>query len=99
MEFDGILSHFHFSPYRGHFGVTKTSQKILHSSFYWPTLFRDCFENVKKYDRCQRIGNIAKRDEMPLQGLLEVEIFDVWGIDFMGPIPAFQWKFVHTCGS
>ena len=24
---------------------------------------------------------------MPLQSILEVEIFDVWGIDFMGPFP------------
>ena len=22
---------------------------------------------------------------MPLHGILEVELFDVWGIDFMGP--------------
>ncbi|CAM8877400.1 unnamed protein product [Rhodiola kirilowii] len=25
---------------------------------------------------------------MPQQGLLEVEIFDVWGIDYMGPFPS-----------
>lgn len=25
---------------------------------------------------------------MPLNGVLEVELFDVWGIDFMGPFPA-----------
>ena len=24
---------------------------------------------------------------MPQQGILEVELFDVWGIDFMGPFP------------
>ena len=24
---------------------------------------------------------------MPLRGILEVELFDVWGIDFMGPFP------------
>ena len=24
---------------------------------------------------------------MPLQGILVVQIFDVWGIDFMGPFP------------
>ncbi|CAM8962878.1 unnamed protein product [Rhodiola kirilowii] len=24
---------------------------------------------------------------MPQQVMLEVEIFDVWGIDFMGPFP------------
>ena len=25
---------------------------------------------------------------MPLKGILEVEVFDVWGIDFMGPLPS-----------
>ena len=33
------------------------------------------------------MGTIAKRHEMPLNNILEVEIFDVWGIDFMGPFP------------
>ena len=31
------------------------------------------------------MGNISKRNEMPLQGILVVHIFYVWGIDFMGP--------------
>ena len=34
------------------------------------------------------MGNINKRHEMPLHGLLVIELFDVWGIDFMGPIPS-----------
>ena len=34
------------------------------------------------------MGNISKRNEMPLQGILVVQIFDVWGIDFMGPFPS-----------
>ena len=25
---------------------------------------------------------------MPLHGILEIEIFDVWGLDFMGPFPS-----------
>ena len=25
---------------------------------------------------------------MPLQGILVVQLFDVWGIDFMGPFPS-----------
>ncbi|KAL4278712.1 hypothetical protein GQ457_03G016200 [Hibiscus cannabinus] len=29
-------------------------------------------------DRCQRTGNISKKNEMPLQNILEVELFDVW---------------------
>ena len=31
------------------------------------------------------MGNILKRDEMPLHSMLEVEMFNIWGIDFMGP--------------
>ena len=29
---------------------------------------------------------------MPMQLILEVEIFDLWGIDFMGPFPPFDVK-------
>ena len=34
------------------------------------------------------MGNISRRNEMPLQGILMVWAFYVWGIDFMGPIPS-----------
>ena len=30
------------------------------------------------------MGNISKRHEMPLQGILVVQLFDAWGMDFMG---------------
>ncbi|XP_074374633.1 uncharacterized protein LOC141715045 [Apium graveolens] len=46
---------------------------------------KNIFHFVLRCDRCQRVGNMSKRDEMPLNVLLEVKIFDVWGIDFMGP--------------
>ena len=42
---------------------------------------------MKKCECCQQVENISKRDEMPLHNMLEVEIFDVWGTDFMGPFP------------
>ena len=32
-------------------------------------------------------GRITHKDMMPLTPILEVEIFDLWGIDFMGPFP------------
>ena len=39
---------------------------------------------MKHCDACQRMGNLSRRNEMPLQGILVVQIFDVWGIEFMG---------------
>ena len=55
--------------------------------FFWPTLFRDAHTFCKSCDRCQRVGNLSSRAEMPQVPILFVEIFDVWGMDFMGPFP------------
>ena len=33
------------------------------------------------------MGNISRMHEMPLQDILVVQLFDVWGIDFMRPFP------------
>ena len=49
----------HVSPYGGHFAGDKTAYKILQSGFYWPTIFKDCFQWVKLCDQCQRMGNIS----------------------------------------
>ncbi|XP_062113061.1 uncharacterized protein LOC133824207 [Humulus lupulus] len=50
-------------------------------------LHDDAHEFAKRRDRCQRVGNISARNEMSLNCILEVELFDVWGIKFMGPFP------------
>ncbi|KAJ9545398.1 hypothetical protein OSB04_025105 [Centaurea solstitialis] len=86
-EVTSIIHHCHTGPCGGHFGGHRTAAKILQSGFYWPTLHRDCHDFVKSCDECQRSGNISRRNEMPLNGILEIELFDVWGIDFMGPFP------------
>ena len=86
-ETRSILEHCHSSAYGGHASFSKTAAKVLQSGFYWPTLFRDARTLVAACDKCQRTGNISKRNEMPLNSILEVELFDVWGIDFMGPFP------------
>ena len=67
-----ILQECHAPPCGGHFAEDKTSQKILQSGFYWPTIFKDCFEGVKLCDRCQRMGNVSTRHELPLHSILVV---------------------------
>ena len=66
----------------------KTQAKILQAGFYWPNLFKDVQEFIKQCDPCQRAGRISRRNEMPQKGILEVELFDVWGVDFVGPLPS-----------
>ncbi|CAL2255753.1 unnamed protein product [Prunus armeniaca] len=90
-EMEDILRHCHTFACGGHFGASKTAAKVLQSGFFWPTLFKDAYAFVAACDRCQRTGNISSRNQMPLNNILEVELFDVWGIDFMGPFPE-SWK-------
>ncbi|CAM8896020.1 unnamed protein product [Rhodiola kirilowii] len=87
-EMRDILYHCYSSQYGGHGSGAKTASKVLQSGFYWQPLFGDAYEFVKACDQCQRTGNISKRHEMPQQSILPVEIFDVWGIDYMGPFPS-----------
>lgn len=84
-EQEKIIGSCHDSQYGGHYGGTKTTSKILQANFYWLTAFKDSFNYISKCNRCQRIGNISRRNEMPLNNNLEVELFDVWEIDSMGP--------------
>jgi hypothetical protein len=74
--------------YGGHAGVLKTQAKILQARFFCPSMFRYVHDYIKKCDPCQRAGKISRRNEMPQKGILEVELFDVWGVDFIGPLPS-----------
>ena len=87
VEATKIMERCHTSPYRGHYGAFQTHVKIFQSVFYGPTMHQDTKEFVRRCQRCQKHGNINSRDGMPLMNNLQVELFDVWGIDFMGPFP------------
>ncbi|GJT58482.1 reverse transcriptase domain-containing protein [Tanacetum coccineum] len=80
-----ILEACHSGPTGGHYGANFTAKKVFDVGFYWPTIYKDAFEFVKSCDACQRQGKISQRDEMPQNTIQVCEIFDVWGIDFMGP--------------
>ncbi|XP_070006386.1 uncharacterized protein [Nicotiana sylvestris] len=72
-----ILEACHSFPYGGHHGRARMASKVLSCGFYWPTLFKDVGGLVKRCDECQRAGGISKKDEMPLNIILEVDTFDV----------------------
>ncbi|GJV95706.1 reverse transcriptase domain-containing protein [Tanacetum coccineum] len=83
-----ILIACHGGPTEGHYGANYTTKKVFDSEFYWPTIYRDAHDLVTRCNTCQRQGKISQRDEMPQNSIQVCEIFDVWGIDFMGPFPS-----------
>ncbi|GJX59844.1 reverse transcriptase domain-containing protein [Tanacetum coccineum] len=83
-----ILTACHNGPTGGHHGANYTDKKVFNSGFYWPTIYRDAHDMVKSCDSCQHQGKISQKDEMPQNAIQVCEIFDVYGIDFMGPFPS-----------
>ena len=51
-KISSIMFDYYSTPVGGHFGVVRTTAKILESGFYWPKLHLDCQEFIKRCDRC-----------------------------------------------
>nr|GFB75207.1 reverse transcriptase domain-containing protein [Tanacetum cinerariifolium] len=83
-----ILKACHEGPTGGLHGVNLTAKKVFDAGFFWPLIYRDAHDMIKSCDTCQRQGKISQIDEMPQNAIQVSEIFDVWGIDFMGPFPS-----------
>nr|GFB48529.1 reverse transcriptase domain-containing protein [Tanacetum cinerariifolium] len=85
-----ILNACHSGPTRGHYGSSYIAKKVFDLGFYWPSIYKDAFKLVKRCDSYQRQGKLSQKDEMPQNFIQICEIFDVWGIDFMGPFLSFK---------
>ena len=49
----------------------------------------------RECDKCQRLGKISCCHMMPLNPILVVDLFNVWGIDFIGPFPSsFGYEYI-----
>nr|XP_016515230.1 PREDICTED: uncharacterized protein LOC107831949 [Nicotiana tabacum] len=107
-EMASILSHCHDGAAGGHYDGNHTAAKVMEASFFWPTLYKDARAYVAACDKCQRVGNISKRDEMSLNSILEQfratmrlgSIFElIWSVE--GQVKAYglgtmaNWK-IHS---
>ncbi|GKB04924.1 reverse transcriptase domain-containing protein [Tanacetum coccineum] len=52
-----ILVHCHSGPTGGHHSANVTAKKVYESGFYWPSVFKDANEYIRRCDTCQRSRN------------------------------------------
>nr|GEW31268.1 reverse transcriptase domain-containing protein [Tanacetum cinerariifolium] len=83
-----ILKACHEGPAGGHQGANLTAKKVFEADFFWPTIYRDAHAMIKSCNTCQRQGKISERDKTPQNAIQVCEIFEVLGIDFIGPFPS-----------
>jgi hypothetical protein len=85
-EISRLLYEFHDGFYGSHFASRITIEKILQTSYYWPTFFKDAHDYCRSCDVCQ---TYAQR--FIVSGLLHptppLRPFEKWGIDLMRPLP------------
>ena len=70
----------------------KDSRQDFTKQFLLAHHLQGCHHFYTECLQCQTTLKISKRDEMPMRSILEVEIYDLWGIDFMGPFSPSDGK-------
>lgn len=85
-EVQSVLREAHEGLAGGHMGLDTTAQKVLLTGLWWPTLYNDAQEWVLSCDTSQRANEPLKRDSMPLNPSHAQELFERWGLDFVGPL-------------
>ena len=64
----------------------RTTYKVLKLGYYWPAIFKDSKNYVKRCDSCQRTGRPVASNEMSLKPQVLIKPFEQWALDFVGPI-------------
>jgi len=67
----------------GHLSGLARTQKILRASFFWPTIFKDCMNAVKRCHACQIFTKKMCAHPAPLFPVITAGPFTKLGVDFM----------------
>lgn len=86
-----ILHENHDVTQAGHLGIEKTYQRVA-KEYYWPGMYRDTVNYIKKCDTCQRIKTIQSRPAGLMGTRIIEEPWTVVASDIMGPLPLSKQK-------
>lgn len=82
-EAEKTLNDFHAGACGGHLSGLETSHKILHAGYFWPSIFKDCVEAIKKCHPCQIYTKKMHAHPTLLHPVVIIGPYAKWGIDFM----------------
>lgn len=92
-----IFSHLSCISSRGHHSGVRTAAKHIRSGYCWPSLYKYNNEFAKKFSQRQHNGGVLIRQALPLTPILVGELFNVCGINFMGPFfISFGHKYIFV---
>nr|GFB37961.1 reverse transcriptase domain-containing protein [Tanacetum cinerariifolium] len=71
-----ILNACHSGPTRGHYGASYIAKKVFDSGLYWPSIYKDAFELVKRCESCQRQGKVSSKGNKYI--LVAIDYLSKW---------------------
>ena len=81
-EAESVLNDCHNGACGGHLSGLATAQRILRAGYFWPSIFKECVEAVKRCHPCQIFTRKMRAHPAPLFPVVTVYPFTKWGIDF-----------------
>jgi hypothetical protein len=90
-----VLNDCHKGACGGHLFGLVIAQKILRVSYFWPTIFKDCIEAVKKCHPCQVFTPKMCSHPDPLHPVITIGPFTKSGIDFIDCNPTLVGVHQH----
>lgn len=81
-EAEIVLNDCHSGACGGHLFGLATTQKIMRVGYFWPKIFKDCVEAVKRCHPCQIFCRKMWVHPAPLFLVIIVSPFTKWWIDF-----------------
>jgi transposase len=82
---EALIKSLHDSPFAGHMGVAKTTQRVQRF-YFWPGMVKDIKRYVAKCEICNR-GKPSRKMVVAAKAVLFHEVFDTLALDLVGPLP------------
>jgi hypothetical protein len=95
-----VLNEYHLGACGSHIYGMATTHKILHDGYFWPSIFKDCIEAIKKFPPCQIVQNKSRIHPTLLHSIVVLDPFAKWGIYFMQCKPTLGGggaRLYHCC--
>lgn len=82
-----VLQEVHFGSCGSRVGPRMLAKKIVRLGYYWPTMYHDAQELVKKCKKCQVHSNVCHLPQHDMVPVTSSWPFSQWGIDIVGLFP------------
>nr|GEV91105.1 reverse transcriptase domain-containing protein [Tanacetum cinerariifolium] len=92
LQVDYVIREIHEGSCSMHAGPRYMVAKAMRPGYYWPTMYRDAREMIRKYKDCQIRRPVPRNPQQPLTPITAPWPFYKWGIDIAGLFPEGSGK-------